>query len=148
MYSSLLTIHNITASVVLLAGLYAITKSVLGLIGKRPFTKSQNISHAIFLGSCHAQLLLGIILYYVSPVVSQALSGGMGNAMKDANMRFVAVEHIATMVIAIVLVQVGRSVSKKATDAISKHRKSLVFFGIAYLLILSRVPWHKAFWPL
>lgn len=148
MYANLLIVHNLLRWVVLLAGLYAITKSVLGMLHKREFTTTQNRAHAIFVGSCHAQLLIGLILYFISPVVNAALAGGMGSAMKDPVSRFVAVEHIATMIIAIVLIQVGRSVSKKAVDAAAKHRKSLIFFSIGMLLILSRIPWNKAMWPL
>lgn len=147
MYSGLLHLHNLLRWAVLLGGLYAITKSVLGIIHKRDYTKSQNISHAIFVGFCHLQLLVGLILYFVSPVVSAALEQGMGVAMKDPGLRFVAVEHIGTMVIAIVLIQVGRSISKKATDSMAKHRKSLVFFSIGFILILSRIPWEKALFP-
>lgn len=148
MYANLLIVHNLLRWVVLLAGLYAITKSVLGMLHKREFTATQNRAHAIFVGSCHAQLLIGLVLYFISPVVNAALAGGMGAAMKDPVSRFVAVEHIATMIIAIVLIQVGRSVSKKAADATAKHRKSLIFFSIGMLLILSRIPWNKAKWPL
>jgi len=143
MYAPLLHLHHYTGWIVLLAGLYAITKSVLGIMNKRDFTKQENIAHAIFLGTCHLQLLLGLILYFISPVVDMALANGMGGAMKDPALRFVAVEHIATMVIAIVLVQVGRIISKKQTDALAKHKKALVFFVIGYVLILSRVPWDK-----
>ncbi len=147
MYEILLDLHNILRWGVLLGGLYAITKSVLGVMHNRAFTAAENRSHIIFVMFCHTQLLLGLILYFVSPVVDAALSQGMGAAMKDATMRFVAVEHIATMVIAIVLIQVGRSLSKKAVDAASKHRKALIFFSIGFLLILSRIPWNKAMWP-
>jgi hypothetical protein len=51
------------------------------------------------------------------------------------------------MIIAIVLIQVGRSLSKKATDAMAKHRKAVIFYSIGFLLILSRIPWNKAFFP-
>ena len=108
MYAILLPIHHYAGWAVLLAGLYAITKSVLGIMHKRDFTKQENIAHAAFLGTCHLQLLLGLILYFISPVVDQALANGMGAAMKDA-----------------------------------KHKKALVFFVIAYVLIISRVPWDK-----
>lgn len=143
MYAPLLHLHHYTGYAVLLAGLYAITKSALGVMHKRDFTKQENIAHAIFLGTCHLQLLLGLILYFISPNVDAALANGMGGAMKDAASRFIAVEHIATMIIAVVLVQVGRIISKKQTDAAAKHKKALVFFTIGFVLILSRVPWDK-----
>lgn len=148
MYATLLTVHNLLRWAVLLGGLYAITKSVLGIMHKRDFTKQENLSHALFVGFCHLQLLLGLILYFISPVVDQALANGMGAAMKDPASRFVAVEHISTMIIAIVLIQVGRTLSKKQTEAMAKHKKAVIFFSIGLILILSRIPWKAAIWPL
>ena len=148
MYATLLTVHNLLRWAVLLGGLYAITKSVLGIMHKRDFTKQENLSHALFVGFCHLQLLLGLILYFISHVVDQALANGMGAAMKDPASRFVAVEHISTMIIAIVLIQVGRTLSKKQTEAMAKHKKAVVFFSIGLILILSRIPWKAAMWPL
>jgi hypothetical protein len=147
MYESLLTLHNILRWGVLLGGLYAITKSVLGIIHKRDFTENENRAHIIFVVSCHMQLFIGLWLYFISPAVNGALSQGMGAVMKDKALRFIAVEHISTMIIAIVLIQVGRSLSKKATDAMAKHRKAVIFYSIGFLLILSRIPWNKAFFP-
>jgi hypothetical protein len=148
MYATLLTVHNLLRWAVLLGGLYAITKSVLGIMHKRDFTKQENLSHALFVGFCHLQLVLGLILYFISPVVDQALANGMGAAMKNPASRFVAVEHISTMIIAIVLIQVGRTLSKKQTEAMAKHKKAVVFFSIGLILILSRIPWKAAMWPL
>jgi hypothetical protein len=148
MYATLLTVHNLLRWAVLLGGLYAITKSILGIMHKRDFTKQENLAHALFVGFCHLQLLLGLILYFISPVVDQALANGMGAAMKDPASRFVAVEHISTMIIAIVLIQVGRTLSKKQTDAMAKHKKALLFFSIGFILIVSRIPWKSVMWPL
>jgi len=142
MYSTILILHNVLRWGVLLFGLYAITKSVLGLINKREFTKQANISHAIFVGFCHTQLLLGIVLYVISPKVDAALANGFGAAMKDSYSRLLAVEHISINIIGIALIQVGRTLSKKAIDAAAKYKKSLIFFSIGFILILSRIPWQ------
>jgi hypothetical protein len=148
MYSTILTLHNLTRWGVLLFGLYAITKSILGLINKRDFTKKENISHAIFVGFCHFQLLLGIVLYMISPKVDAALANGFGAAMKDSYSRFIVLEHISVNIIAVALIQVGRTLSKKATDSLTKHKKSLIFYSIGLLLILSRIPWkYSPEWP-
>ena len=145
MYNGLLHLHNLLRWGVLLFGLYAITKSILGLMHRREFTKKENLSHILFVVFCHTQLILGLVLYFISPVVDAALKSGA--VMSDKFNRFVAVEHISTMIIAIVLIQVGRSLSKKATDPMAKHRKALIFFIIGYALILSRIPWDKALFP-
>ncbi|MES2559133.1 MAG: hypothetical protein V4590_05300 [Bacteroidota bacterium] len=144
MYATILFLHNLIRWGVLLGGLYAITKSALGLIHKREYTSKENMAHTLFVAFCHAQLLLGIILYMVSPRVDQALANGFGAAMKNADDRFLVLEHIMTMVIGVAFIQIGRTLSKKATDAMAKHKKSLIFFSIGLLLILSRIPWQNS----
>jgi hypothetical protein len=142
MFPSILVIHNILRWGVLVFGLYAITKSALGLIHKREYTKQTNIAHAIFVGFCHLQLVLGMVLYMISPNVDMALANGFGAAMKDGYSRLIVVEHISINVIAIALIQVGRTLSKKAIIDRVKYKKSLLFFSIGLLLILSRIPWQ------
>jgi uncharacterized membrane protein YdjX (TVP38/TMEM64 family) len=144
MYSTILILHNILRWGVLLGGVYAITKSALGLIHKREYTSKENLAHTLFVAFCHTQLLLGIILYMISPNVDAALANGFGAAMKNSADRFIVLEHIMMMVIGVAFVQIGRTLSKKATDPIAKHKKSLIFFSIGLLLILSRIPWQNA----
>jgi hypothetical protein len=142
MYITLLTIHNILRWGVLIGGLYSITRSAMGLINKTDFTASQNRTHAVFIAFCHTQLLVGITLYLVSPKVDAYLAQGFGTAMKDSYSRLIVLEHITVNIIAVALIQVGRTLSKKATDAVTKHKRSLIFFSIGLLLILSRIPWQ------
>jgi hypothetical protein len=145
MYNILLVIHNILRWGVLIAGIYAIIKAAKGVMNKTNFSQTDNRSQLIFVMTCHTQLLLGLILYFISPAVDAAFKSGM--MMKDSAFRFVAVEHIATMVIAIALIQVGRTLSKKATNDLSKHKIALRYFAIGMILILSRIPWSKALFP-
>ena len=142
MYSTLIIVHNILRWGVLIAGMIAISKAARGLMKKGDFTAADNRSQLIFVMFCHTQLLIGLILYFISPAVDEAFRSGM--VMKNADYRFVAVEHIAVMIIAIALIQTGRTLSKKAADAISKHKIALRYFIIGMVLILSRIPWHKA----
>jgi hypothetical protein len=141
MYITLLTIHNILRWGILVGGLYSISRSAAGLMNKTDFTASQNRTHAIFVAFCHAQLLVGIVLYITSPAVDAALANGFGAAMKDSYSRLIVLEHITINIIAIALIQVGRTLSKKATDAVTKHKRSLIFFSIGLIMILSRIPW-------
>src|SRR5574343_602960 len=127
MYDTLIAIHNILRWGVLLGGLYAITKSARGLMNKTDYTAAENRAHTIFVIFCHTQLLIGLVLYFISPAVDQAFKSGA--LMKNADFRFVGVEHIATMIIAIALMQTGRTLSKKAAEASAKHKKSLIFFS-------------------
>lgn len=88
----------------------------------------------------HIQLLLGLYLYMVSPAVQGALAQ-MPEAMSDKMMRFVAVEHITGMLIAIALITIGRISLKKKTSDSAKHKAIWLYYGLGLLLILISIPW-------
>jgi hypothetical protein len=67
-----------------------------------------------------------------------------GAAMKDDSLRFYAVEHISMMLIAVVLVHIGRAKSKKSKTDIEKFRIASIFFLAALVLILAGIPWSRA----
>ncbi len=91
------------------------------------------------LGLVHLQLLLGLILYFVSPMVQLALDD-FGAAMKNAELRKIVMEHPLVAIIAVTLVQIGYSKAKKAKIAIRKHKTMAIYTTIALVLILSRIP--------
>lgn len=142
MYSVLLTLHSWTRWLVLLFGAWAIFRAVTG--SRTVWTKQDNAAGAAFVGSMHLQLLVGLILYFgLSPFGMQSFQRLGGEVMKNPESRFWGVEHIATMIIAAVCAQVGRSLSKKAApdDPAAAHRKALTWFGIALVLVLLMIPW-------
>ena len=63
----------------------------------------------------------------------------MGAAMKDAILRYWTVEHLVMMLFAVVLITVGHSRSKKALDAVNKHRAIAIYYGLAILVILAAI---------
>lgn len=135
-----MVLHNLLRWVVLLAGVWTLLNALRGTFNKSPFTANDNRSNLIFMISCDIQLLLGLILYF-NNAWYERLKSGMGPVMKDSFLRFFTVEHISMMLIAWILVHVGRtSVKRAATDA-AKHKKMLIFFGLALLLILAAIPW-------
>ncbi len=143
MYSLLLTIHNLLRWLFLAAALYAILRSVLGLMNKSVYSKSDNTAGSILIALAHSQLLIGIILLFVSPVI-QAAMADMASAMKDKVTRLQLIEHPLTMIIGVVLIQVGRIRTKKAYADTDKYKRSLLFFGLGLVLILSRIPWGSS----
>ena len=140
-YSTLLLIHSWLRWAFLFAALYAIIRSLNGKINNKPFGKEDNTAAKILVALTHTMLLLGLILWFISPNVQQALSQGASVFMKDKVMRALVIEHPLTNIIAVVLIQLGRIKSKKAYEDDSKHMRSLVYYGIGLLLILSRIPW-------
>lgn len=132
MYSAILSIHSYFAWVALGLIIVSVAAALLsGSVFKETYKKI-----ALFgLISAHIQLLIGLVLYFVSPFGFSNLSG---ESMKDSFTRLLAVEHPFTNIVAIILITIGYSQAKKLEDG---SRKILIFYGIGLLLLLSRVPW-------
>lgn len=86
--------------------------------------------------SFHLQLLIGLVLYFMSSKV-QFASGVMENKIA----RFYTVEHISMMLLAIILVTIGYSKAKKASSDQAKNRRTFIFFGIAFIIVMAAIPW-------
>ena len=96
-------------------------------------TQGDNKIYLFALIATHTQLLIGLILYVMSPKVDFSL-------IKEKVFRFYSIEHVFMMVIAIVLITVGRVRSKKLVGA-DKHRTILYFYALAFLIIMAAIPW-------
>ena len=87
------------------------------------------------------QMLLGVLLYFaLSPFTTEALRN-FSAAMKNAPLRYWAVEHVASMFAAVILAHAGRALARKARTPASKRTRLLVCFGLSTLLIMLRMPW-------
>lgn len=140
MYTGLLHLHSALRYLVLIMLILAIIKAFDGWFNKKEFTDTDNKISLITLIVTHTQFLVGLILYFISPIVQRALSD-MGAAMKDTTLRFWAVEHIALMLVAVVMITIGRISSKKAVAAVKKHQRVALFFLIGLVLMLLVIPW-------
>lgn len=145
MYTGLLHTHNLFRWLVLIALVLAVGFAFAGWLGKRDWKKRDNIIGLLLTIFMDIQLLVGIILYaFVSPITKAAFAD-FGAAMKNTDLRFYAVEHILMMVIALVLIHIGRTKSKNATTPWKKHRTAAIFYTIGLLIILAAIPWERAF---
>jgi uncharacterized membrane protein len=131
MYQALLLSHSYIRFAVLILLVVVIVTSLSGWLGKKGYTSTDNkLSLWLFIAT-HIQLLLGLILYIVSPNVRFGET-----TMKDAVTRYWTVEHLFVMLIAVVLITMARISSKKLPDATAKHKRIFIFNLIAFLLIL------------
>lgn len=146
MYSFTLGLHSILRWFVLIFGLLAVIKAYSGWFGKKEWADLDDKLGLGFTISLDIQVLLGLLLYGVSPLIRTAFSD-MGAAMANSSIRFFLVEHFLMMVIALVLAHIGRSRAKKADTDVSKHKNAAIFFTIAMLLVLAAIPWQRALLP-
>jgi hypothetical protein len=88
-------------------------------------------------------LVIGIVLWYFGAHGYKMIesAGGMSNAMKDPLTRFYGVEHLVGMLIAIILLHIGKAQGKKRISDKAKHRRTLIFYFLALLIILASIPW-------
>jgi hypothetical protein len=139
LYTFLQKFHSGWAYLALLLLVVAVVNAIIGLTSKKEFTaKDRKIALFGLIGS-HVQLLVGVILYFVSPLGLAAFN------MKDAAARLTSLEHPLINVIALVLITIGWSKHKKAPTSELKFKSFAVFYTIGLLLILARIPWHLWF---
>ncbi|WP_405330493.1 hypothetical protein [Leeuwenhoekiella sp. LLG6367-2.1] len=94
----------------------------------------------------HIQLLIGIVLYFVSPLGAKAIaSEGISAAMKDPNLRLYVVEHPLAMILTVIFITVGYSKHKKKLTSKPKFKLLAIFYTLALIVMLSRIPWANWF---
>jgi hypothetical protein len=130
----LILTHSTLRYFILVFLLILLYRSFQGWQKKGAFTATDNkVSLWLFILT-HSQLLLGLILYFVSPLVIFD-----GASMKNAMARYWLVEHVTIMLIAIVLITMARVTAKKMTDAVAKHKRLFIFNLIALILIIMAI---------
>ena len=142
MANIILSLHSILRWVLLILLLASIIKSFTGWQGKKVFTGGDRKLFLFTLITTHINFLVGIYLLFFGTIgiVSGGLPAGV-DIMKDKTFRFFWIEHPVGMLIAIVLITIGNSMSKKAATDVLKFKKAFWFFFIALIIILATVPW-------
>ena len=140
MYTFVQKFHSGWAYLALLLLVFAVINSFLGMTSKKEFTgKDRKIALFGLIGT-HIQLLVGFILYFISPLGLDSFG-----QMKDSALRLTSLEHPLINIIAIVLITIGWSKHKKLTTSESKFKTFSIFYGLGLVLILSRIPWSLWF---
>ncbi|MFN2147826.1 MAG: hypothetical protein ACK2T2_05495 [Anaerolineales bacterium] len=138
----LITAHNLMRWAVLIAAAWALLRAYWGWLGRRLYTPVDKQSGLFFTIFLDLQVALGIILAVLSPYVQLAFAN-FGNAMKDAGLRFIVIEHIPIMLVAVVIGHLTSSWSKKAPEDAIKHRRAALGFTLVLALIIFAIPWWR-----
>ena len=130
-YKFFLLLHSGFRYIVMILILLAILQSFVGWFGKKAYTEGNRKINLFTLISAHTQLVIGLVLYFLSPFVVFAKA-----TMKEPVARYWTVEHITMMIIAIVLITIGYSKSKRIILPEGKHRTVAIFYSLALLIIV------------
>jgi hypothetical protein len=128
-------LHSTLAIILLLALVVAIAITLANYLGKKPYNRKIALLGLI---SAHLQFVVGLIIYFVSPLGIQAFSG---ENMKNSLSRLYFLEHPLMMLLGIILITIGYSKAKRQIDSQKANKTVLIFYIIGLIFFLSRIPW-------
>lgn len=137
MYNFFLGIHSMNRYLVFFFLLWVIINSLIKIINKKKFNKNDNLLSLGLMIDTHIQLVIGLVLYGSSPLVDFS---GMG--MKIPMVRYWTTEHLLGMLIAIVLITMGRIRSKKFVKLEQDNKANIILFAyntIAFIIIIATI---------
>ena len=140
MYSVIKILYSYWSYLVLLVLIYAISNALIRKIKGNDFN-SKDLRLSLFgLIFSHFQLLIGVILYFVSPWFSNWSKLGIRNVLKNSQIRLNLVEYPFTNIIAIILITIGWSLHKKQSEPGKKFLRIILFYSLGLLLLICRIP--------
>ena len=141
LYQYINSVHSLCAYVVLIVLFLSTINALAGFFTKKEFTVKDLRLSLFTLIFSHTQLLLGLLLYAVTPRL-MAWQMGAKIVMKDSLLRQLLVEHPLMNIIAVTLITIGWVKHKKQTTNRGKFVKIAIFYTIALVCLLSMIPWR------
>ncbi len=145
MYQVIKQLHSLSAYLVLAVLIAAVMNALIGYFKKKEYFEVKDLRLSLFaLIFSHIQLLLGLIVYFVSPRF-QMWSEGAKVVMKNAELRQLLLEHPLMNIIALTLITIGWSKLKKQTQVRAMFAKIALFYGLALICLFSMIP-YRLWW--
>lgn len=141
LYQYINSVHSLCAYVVLIVLFLSTINALAGFFTKKEFTVKDLRLSLFTLIFSHIQLLLGLLLYALTPRL-MAWQMGAKIVMKDSLLRQLLVEHPLMNIIAVTLITIGWVKHKKQTTNRGKFGKIAIFYTIALVCLLSMIPWR------
>ena len=134
--------HSFLRWVIIVLAVVAIYRSYAGMTGGKVFSDGDKKTGLFLMIAAHTTLLVGLYLWIAGPWgLANIRNLGFGDVMKDKVYRYFAIEHLTGMLIAIVLITIGRGAAKKNIPDAAKFKRSFWLFLVALIIILATVPW-------
>jgi hypothetical protein len=142
MYTLVLYLHSWNRWLVLVAAFAALSTTYEGWIRGRTYGGPAHLAGQLFARLLDLQVLLGLLLYGLSPIVRMGL-GDLGAAMAVKELRFFSVEHITGMILAIAFTHIGTARVRRAPSELSRLRQATLWRTLAVLTLLASIPWWR-----
>lgn len=141
MFPTLLALHSLLRWLILISIVYSIFLAYRGWFKKRRFTKHDNWTRIITVSFVHIQLMIGVWLYYLSPIVDYFLKN-FSTALHQTQLRFFGMEHITMMILGITMVTIGSSIARRKKADAEKFKAIAIWYSIALIIIFFSIPWE------
>jgi len=138
-YSFAFTIHIFISTFTLVSGFFVIFRSLSGWLRHKPFTRTDTIASVVYTLALYLQFILGFMIYFTLRTHLEGPLWDVPDTKNDASLRFWAIEHIALMIFALFLTQLGRIYIRRSNMPEVKFKASLFYYGTSMLLILFSV---------
>ncbi|SDR81389.1 hypothetical protein SAMN04487764_0743 [Gillisia sp. Hel1_33_143] len=145
MYQTVQFIHSYWAYLVVIMLIIASVSAIIGYVSNKEYA-ANNFRISLFtLITTHIQLLIGLVLYFTTPYFKMFSEVGMKGVMEDPVLRLYNIEHPTFMILAVVFVTIGYSKHKSKLTSKPKFKMLAIFYTLALLCVLSRIPWSAWF---
>ena len=140
MYQTLTFLHSTLRWLVLISLIVALYKAYRGYFLKTAFTKTDNAIRHWTATIAHLQLMIGMTLYFQSPIIKYFLKN-FSAAKENFDLLFFGLIHSTLMLIAIIIITIGSAMAKRKTLDNEKFKTMLIWYGLALFLIFIAIPW-------
>lgn len=140
-FGAFLLLHSIVRWLALIAGVAAVVRAFVSSRRGEAYGKGHKALGSAFVGALHLNFVIGILLYAVFSPLTKIAFQNVAGAMASSALRFFFVEHPLGMLIGIAIASIGAGKVRRAKDDAVKHKRALVYFGIALLVIVASIPW-------
>jgi hypothetical protein len=135
MLTGLVHAHSGLRYIALALLLVAIVNALVSLKSGK-YLKKDKMINLFAMIILHIQLLIGLVLYFTSEKV-QFIEG----IMADKSLRFFDIEHPIMMILAIILITLGRKKAENNPSIDMKHKLILRYYVLGLVLIFIAIPW-------
>lgn len=143
MYPVVITVHNLLRWVILILGLWTLTRAVQGWSGKMDYRELDRRAGTLYTIALDIQLLVGLLLFFAASPLTKSALQDFSSAMESDTIRFFVLEHTPFMLLGWAFAHVGNAVAKRADTGSGKHRRAAIWFGLSLLVTVLAIPWSR-----
>ena len=100
------------------------------------FNKTDKKLSQLFLFFLYLQFITGVALYFFIKPELSVENATMEEIVRNSNLRFWVLEHLATMIFALMLSQIGWILIKNSSSYRNKYKNTIFYYGISLIIIL------------